>query len=186
MSEDELLLYLCHPGDTIALLKFQHQFGDPNCLPCAVWFEGLKQGEYFSFSDSNGKLHHMSLLRIGALNKEGIVAVDFQLDHELVRYEVQVQENQNTDKGQRKQADPSNPNHVGAVSSGDLWVVHVAKGDVVKKGQELCNISIMKQEKGIFAKRNGVVKHVYIPADFKHTNQMINVKEGDLILELEE
>ena len=184
VSEDELLLYLNHPADTIALLDFQDHFGDPNCLPCSVWFEGLESGESLSFSDSKGKLHHLKLIEIDTVNESGVARVSFQLNHELMRYEVQVQPSRTAGAEGRKQADPNDLNHVGAVSNGDLWVVHVVEGDLVKKGQELCNISIMKQEKGIFAKRDAVVKKVHIPANFKKTNKMVSVQEGELILEL--
>ncbi|WGK69413.1 pyruvate carboxylase [Candidatus Haliotispira prima] len=184
-SEDELLLYLNHPADTIALLQFQDRFGDPNCLPLSVWFEGLVPGESFSFSDSKGKQHRLKLIEIGPINESNMILVGFQLNHELVRCEVQVEQNRSVSGGEeRRSADPNDPNHVGALSNGDLWVVHVAEGDVVRKGQELCNISIMKQEKGIFAKRDGVVKKVHISANFKKTSKMVSVREGDLILEL--
>ena len=191
VSQDELLLYLNHPADSIALLKFQDQFGDPNCLPLAVWFEGMQPKESFSFTDSNGKLHHFRLVEIGPVNENGIALVGFQLDHEFMRHGVQLEQSRAAGNGghgghgERLQAVPGNPNHVGAVSNGDLWVVHVAEGDVVKEGQELCNISIMKQEKAIHAKRDGVVKKVHIAANFRETNEMISVQEGDLILELE-
>ncbi len=184
VSTDELLLYLNHPADTIALLRFQDQFGDPNCLPFAIWFEGLLPGENFSFNDSKGKLHNFRLIEIGMVNDIGIAQVGFQINHELMRYEVQVQQSLIASGGGKLKADPDNPNHVGANSTGDLWIVHVADGDVIKQGQELCNIAIMKQEKGIFAKADGVVKKVHISANFKKTNKMVHVNEGDLILEL--
>ncbi|MEM9424386.1 MAG: pyruvate carboxylase, partial [Spirochaetota bacterium] len=148
VCEDELLLYLNHPMDTITLLKFQDQFGDPNCLPFAVWFEGLVPGESLAFHDSKGKLQHLSLVELGAPNEDGVALVSFQLNHEMMRYEVQVQPSRNIGTEGRQQANPDNPYHIGATSNGDLWVVHVSEGEVVKKGQELCNISIMKQEKG--------------------------------------
>ncbi len=184
VSEDELLLYLNHPADTIALLKFQDQFGDPNCLPAAVWFEGLLPGESFSFSDSKGKLHHFQLLEVSAPNEAGMAQTGFQLNHELVRHQVQVCKGRIGGPEGRRQADPNDPNQIGAISSGDLWIVHVSEGDLVKQGQELCNISIMKQEKGIFAKRDGVVRKVHLAANFQKTHKMVSVQEGDLILEL--
>ena len=186
VNEDELLLYLNHPSDTVALLGFQDQFGDGNCLPLSVWLEGLAVGEEFSFSDSNGKLHHLSLVEFGSVDQNGVVQVSFQLNHEFMRYQIQLEPSRVVGDEGRLQADPTNPNHVAALSNGDLWVVHVREGDIVKKGEELCNISIMKQEKGIFAARDAVVKKVYIQADFQNEGTMASVQEGDLILELDD
>ena len=81
-------------------------------------------------------------------------------------------------------ADPANPNHVAAPSNGDLWVVHVHPGDMVKAGEELFNISIMKQEKAVLAPVDGMVKRVLKSADYKTTRKMVPVREGELIVEL--
>lgn len=59
-----------------------------------------------------------------------------------------------------RQADPANKHHVAAPSNGDLWVMYVHPGDVVKAGEELFNVSIMKQEKAVLAPIDGMVKRV--------------------------
>ena len=66
----------------------------------------------------------------------------------------------------------------------DLWIVHVAEGDIVKAGQELFNVSIMKQEKAVCAAVDGIVKRVLKRADFAQTRRMVPVEEGELIVEL--
>ncbi|MBO4684022.1 MAG: pyruvate carboxylase, partial [Desulfovibrio sp.] len=51
-SEEELVMYLNHPGDAVKTIQFVKKFGDPNRLPLDVWFEGLKQGRELQFTDS--------------------------------------------------------------------------------------------------------------------------------------
>ena len=57
-------------------------------------------------------------------------------------------------------------------------------GDLVKAGEELFNVSIMKQEKAVLAPVDGIVKRVLKTADFKENKQMVSVREGELIVEL--
>ena len=72
----------------------------------------------------------------------------------------------------------------GSPSTGDLWVMYVAPGDIVKKGEEIFNVSIMKQEKAVLAPCDGIVKRVLKTADFKENKKMIPVREGELLVEL--
>ena len=83
-------------------------------------------------------------------------------------------------------ADPDNPYHIGAPSNGDLWVMHVRPGDRVKQNEEICNISIMKQEKAILAPMDGTVKRVLKTADYTKDRKMVGVKAGELLVELGE
>ena len=62
--------------------------------------------------------------------------------------------------------------------------MYVHPGDVVKAGEELFNVSIMKQEKAVLAPIDGMVKRVLKTADFKENKQMVSVREGELIVEL--
>ena len=98
--------------------------------------------------------------------------------------EVQVRQPVGTAAKGALMADPSNQFHVAAPSNGDLWVMYVHPGDVVKAGEELFNVSIMKQEKAVLAPVDGMVKRVLKTADFKESKQMVSVREGELIVEL--
>ncbi|MBQ1330317.1 MAG: pyruvate carboxylase, partial [Desulfovibrio sp.] len=81
-------------------------------------------------------------------------------------------------------ADPADVYQVPSPSNGDLWVMYVAPGDIVKKGEEIFNVSIMKQEKAVLAPCDGIVKRVLKTADFKENKKMIPVREGELLVEL--
>ena len=63
-------------------------------------------------------------------------------------------------------------------------MMYVSPGDIVKKGEELFNISIMKQEKAVLSPTDGVVKRVLKTANFSENKKMITIKEGELLVEL--
>ena len=183
-TDEEFLMFLNHPGDAIKLIEFRQQFGNPNNLPLAVWFEGMQVGEEINFTDSSGKPHHLNLIRIQNPGLNGVSVVRYVLDSEIMSSEVQVTKPETSASRAGAMADPANEYHVGAPSNGDLWVMYVHPGDIVKKGEELFNISIMKQEKAVVAPMDALVKRVLRTADYRESKQMVPVREGELIVEL--
>lgn len=183
-TEEELLMYLNHPADAIKTIEFRQKFGNPNNLPLHIWFEGMNVGEELNFTDSNGKPHHLSLIRIQKPGSNGISVVRYVLDSEIMSSEVRVTKPESVAARAGALADPANEYHVGAPSNGDLWVMYVHPGDIVKKGEELFNISIMKQEKAVTAPFDALVKRVLKTADYRESKQMVPVQEGELIVEL--
>ena len=183
-TEEEFVMYLNHPGDALKTIQFRAKYGDPNNLPLHVWFEGLKAGQDLNFNDTSGKPHHLALLSITRPNEAGVSICRYVLDSEIMSCEVQVAEKTGQAKRGVVMADPANKYHVAAPSNGDLWVMYVHPGDIVKEGEELFNVSIMKQEKAVLAPMNAMVKRVLKTADFKENKQMVSVREGELIVEL--
>ncbi|WP_028574391.1 pyruvate carboxylase [Desulfonatronovibrio hydrogenovorans] len=183
-SREELVLYLNHPGDALNTIQFKCQFGDPNQLPLDVWFEGLNSGEEMVFLDSNGKPRNMVILDISAPDVNGMSVVRYSLDSEFLTFQVKVREGYGSAKDSLEMADPDNIYHVGAPHNCDLWVMHVKPGDKVKKGEELFNISIMKQEKAVTSPVEGVVRRVLKFADYQEDKIMVPVREGELLVEL--
>lgn len=180
---DELVMYLNHPADALKTLEFRKRFGDPNCLPLDVWFEGLRPRQTLGFTSSDGKPHQMRLLSIDPVNEEGLAAVRYVLDSEILKEDVRL----GTGAAKRAgvvMADPDVAGQVASPRKADLWIVHVAPGDIVRKGQELFNVSIMKQEKAVCAPVDGIVLRVLKTADFARTRRMVPVEEGELIVEL--
>ena len=182
-TQEELVMYLNHPGDAVKTIQFVKKYGDPNRLPLHVWFEGLKPGQELQFTDSSRKPHKMTIFRVSPVTDHGTVNVRYTFDSTVMLQEVKVAEGhaQQTDTAM---ADGNNPYHIGAPSNGDLWVVHVKPGDIVKAGEEVFNISIMKQEKAVYAPCDGIVKRVLKSADYQTTRKMTPVREGELIIEL--
>lgn len=183
-TKEEFVLYLNHPADALKTMQFRVQYGDPNNLPLHVWFEGLKPGQDLYFNDRSGKPHHLLLLSISRPNDAGVVICRYVLDSEIMSCEVQVAQPTGQKAKGLTMADPADKFHVASPSNGDLWVMYVHPGDIVKAGEELFNVSIMKQEKAVLAPVDGVVKRVLKTADFKENKQMVSVREGELLVEL--
>jgi len=183
-SAEEFILYLNHPGDALKTINFKTEFGDPNNLPVHVWFEGLQTGQDLNFNDSNGKPHHLAFLTMSRPNENGISTCRYVLDSELMNCDVKIRTSRSTSHKGLTMADPKNQYHLGAPSNGDLWITYVSPGDIVKVGEELFNISIMKQEKAVLSPIDGIVKRVLKTADYKESKQMVSVSENELIVEL--
>ena len=183
-TDEQFVMYLNHPADALKTIKFRNEYGNPNRVPLDVWFEGLVPGRELAFVDSDKKPHTMTIEHITRPDKMGKSVVHYVLDSEMWTHEVQVTKPiEETASGVEK-ADPANSYHVGAPSNGDLWVTYVNAGDIVKKGEELFNISIMKQEKAVLAATEGIVVRVLRQADYKENKKMVPVREGELIVEL--
>ncbi len=184
-TEEEFLMFLNHPADAIKTIEFKEKYGDPNNLPLSVWFEGAETGEVLNFTDGKGKPHSLSILHMQEPDESGVSVVRYTLDSEILRTDVQVAAPAAAaGKSKIPMADPRNPMHIAAPSNGDLWVMYVKTGDCVQKGQEIFNISIMKQEKAVLAPADGIVVHVHKTANYKESRQMVPVREGELIVEL--
>lgn len=183
-TDEEFVLYLNHPADALKTINFVEKYGDPNRLPLDVWFEGVEPGQTLDFVDGQGKPHQMEILRISRPDRRGKAMVRYSLDSEIMRHDVQVALPQASGPGATEQADPNNQYHIASPSSGDLWVMYVHPGDVVSKGEELFNISIMKQEKAVVSPMDGIVVRVLKTANFNEDRKMVPVKEGELLVEL--
>ncbi|OBQ50140.1 pyruvate carboxylase [Halodesulfovibrio spirochaetisodalis] len=183
-TDEEFVMFLNHPADALKTVRFKRDFGNPNNIPLDVWFEGLETGRELHFVDDNAKPHSMTILHVSEPAKDGKCVVRYVLDSDIMSYDVQVATPQEEESAGSEKADPNNPLHVAAPSNGDLWVMYVNPGDVVKKGEELFNVSIMKQEKAVLCPADAMVKRVLKTADYKETKMMVPVKEGDLLIEL--
>jgi pyruvate carboxylase len=183
-TEEELLMYLSHPGDALTTMKFVGRYGDCNRLPLHVWFEGVKAGDEVMFKDSGGKHHVLNMQHISRPDDLGMSLVSYSLDSETFSMQVKVAEAAGVADTGVEMADQRDPYQVGSPSSGDLWVMLVKPGDMVKKGEELFNISIMKQEKSVLAPVDGMVERVLKFADYQEDKKMVPVKEGELLVKL--
>jgi pyruvate carboxylase len=183
-THEELVMYLNHPGDALKTILFRNEFGNPNQVPLDVWFEGLVPGREIQFRDTREKPHSMKILGIEPPDEKGMSVVRYTLNGEVFLHTVKVGAATGHEADAVPMADPGNPNHAGSPSNGDLWIMYVKPGDTVKKGEELFNITIMKQEKSVVSAVDGIVKRVMKTADYKFDKKMVPVKSGELLVEL--
>jgi pyruvate carboxylase len=183
-TEEEFVLYLNHPGDALKTIEFTAQYGDPNTLPVDVWFEGMQIGVEKEFTDSSGKPHQMIILDISPPKETGHCVVRYLFDSESFIHKVKVSEAAGLGTQSIEMADACNMCHIAAPSNGDLWVMYANEGDPIQKGQELFNISIMKQEKAVCSPVDGIVKRVLKTANYQETKKMIPVVNGELLVEV--
>jgi pyruvate carboxylase len=165
-SDEELLMYLSHPGDALNTIKFAGRYGDCNRLPLHVWFEGIAAGEEFMFKDSGGKHHVMSMRHISSPDESGMSLVAYTLDSESFSMQVKVAEAAGQVDTGVEMADANDPYQVGSPSNGDLWVVLVKPGDMV------------------LAPVDGMVERVLKFANYQEDRKMVPVKEGELLVQL--
>lgn len=183
-THEEFVNYLNHPGDALKTIQFRRKFGDPNQLPLDVWFEGGRPGQELQFEDSDGKPRNMLILDISPPDNQGVSLVRYTLDSEFMSHQVKVAEATGKAVAGMETASPDNPYHVGSPCNGDLWVMHVKPGDVVHPGEELFNISVMKQEKSVLSPIHAQVKRVLKSANYTEDRKMVPVREGELLVEL--
>ena len=183
-TDEEFVMYLNFPGDALKTVQFQQEFGDPNCLPLNIWFEGMQVGETLMFRDSEGKPHQLQMIAISRPKEDGKSTVRYILDSEFMQSSVMLSSGTGAGLKGVTMADRNDIYQVPAPSAGDLWVMYVSPGDIVKKGAEIFNVSIMKQEKAVLAPCDGIVKRVLKTADFKANKKMVPVREGELLVEL--
>jgi pyruvate carboxylase len=81
-SDEQLVLYLQHPGDAVDFFKFEEQYGKSYVLPPSVFFKegGFEIGEKIAFRDHEGKEH---LIEVGPspINDTGETSVYLSVDH---------------------------------------------------------------------------------------------------------
>jgi pyruvate carboxylase len=100
VSDEELVLYLQFPFDTLSFFKFQAQYGKVWLLPPEVWFRqgGFKDGERISFADEFGVPHYIEVI---STRREGpSVLTTLVVDHGYQSFNVQVEsDNKPADAG---------------------------------------------------------------------------------------
>jgi pyruvate carboxylase len=183
-TDEEYVLYLNQPGDALKTFRFIQTYGDPNNLPPDVWFEGLELNKPVAFTDTKGKPHQIQVINIERRNGAQVL-IRYFLDSEIMIHQAQVGGAPPATIGHGDHtAQPGNPFHAASPTNGDLWVLYVKEGEVVHEGQPLFNVSIMKQEKAVLSKVQGIVKKIHKSADYRNTKELVPVKAGELIVEL--
>jgi pyruvate carboxylase len=179
-TEEEFILYLMHPKDTLQFAEFREKYGEaPLVLPTDVWREGLKNpGDKVEF-ELWGKPYCIELVSIGA-ETEGVIHVVMKVNNSTRVYTVE------TPRAKKIEIRMAQANgDIGSSIPGNIWRIGnpergaIKVGDIVHKGEEIANIEAMKMENVIEAPFEGQVKEVCVKLNDP-------VVEGQLIIVLEE
>lgn len=178
-EEDEFILYLMHPKDTLEYIEFRKKYGEaPLVFPTCVWREGLKKpGDRVDF-ELWDKPYSLELVSIGSEN-EGIIYVVMNVNNRTRVYKV---ETPRARKAELRIA--KTPNDIGAPINGNVWRIGnpergaLKVGDIVYRGEEIANIEAMKMENVITAPIDGKIMDICVKLnDSIQENQLLFVLE---------
>jgi len=174
-TEEEFILYLMHPKDTLDLIGFRKNYGDaPLVLPTNVWREGLKKpGDRVDF-ELWGKPYSLELVSVGD-EHDGLIHVVMRVNNKTRVYAVE------TPRVKRAEIQMAKtPEEIGAPIKGNLWRIgnpergSLKTGDIVHKGEEIANLEAMKMENAIIAPFNGEIQQICVKLnDFVEEGQLL-------------
>ncbi len=180
-TDEEFVLYLMHPQATVDFIKFREYYGFTDLLPTPVWLHGLqKPGDRVHFRMEN-KPHVIELVSVGE-GVEGVKQVILSVDNVMHVFEVEM-----PDMVPQKIIRKARPGVSGEVPSpvkGTVWRIgskdrQLNEGDLVKEGEEIMNIEVMKTENAIKTPLSGLIKEICVSLNE-------NVEEKQLLIVIEE
>lgn len=182
-SDEELVLYLQHPQATVDFIRFREEFGDVTVLPSDVWFNGLsKPGDKVTFT-LDGKPHEIQLKSLGD-EVEGIKYIVMGIDNQLQVFPVEMPDRIQAEAARIRKADPYRKGEIAAPLAGTVWRIgdherEFKEGDIVRKGQEVLNIEVMKTENAVYTPVKGTIKEILV-----EQNQPVEI--GRLLMVIDE
>jgi len=162
VTEEEFVLFLMHPKAAIDFLQFRERYGNTSVLPTKVWFNGLrKPGEQVRFS-IHGKPHIISLVSIGE-GVGGVKDVVLSVNNTMHVFQVEMPDSAAVGRNKVRKATSENKGEDGAMMDGTVWRIGakgrtLKEGDLVRKGEEILNIEVMKTENAVKSPVSGVVR----------------------------
>ena len=161
VDDEDLNGYLMYPKVYLDYMGRHRKYGPVRTLPTKNFFYGMEVGEEISAEIDPGKTLEIRCQAIGETNAEGEAKVFFELNGQPRAIRVPDRKVKATTAA-RPQADPTNPDHIGAPMPGVVASVIAVAGSAVKQGDLLLTIEAMKMETGIHADRDATVKAVHV------------------------
>jgi pyruvate carboxylase len=179
-GEEEFILYLMHPKDSLELIHFREKFGEaPLVLPTPVWRQGLtKPGDKVEF-DLWGKPYCLELVSIGSEHK-GLIHVVMRINNKTRVFTVETPRSVRVETRLARK-----PGEIGAPIRGNVWRIgnpgrgSLKVGDIVHKGEEVANLEAMKMENVVVAPFRGQVLEICVKLNE-------TVQENQLLMVLKE
>jgi len=179
-SEEEFILFLMHPKDTLEMVDFREEYGQVSLvLPTDVWHSGLgRPGDRVDFEVGN-KPYSIELVSVGE-EYDGYIPVVLKINNQTKVFSV---ETPRVVKAEVRMARTAND--VGSPISGNVWRIGnttrgtLKEGDIIHEGEEVANIEAMKMENAIISPFNGRIVDICVGLND-------SVVEGQLLFVLEE
>ncbi|MFY0690848.1 MAG: pyruvate carboxylase [Paracoccaceae bacterium] len=177
IDQEDLNGYLMYPKVFLDYRARHDVYGPVRTLPTRTFFYGMEPGEEISVEIDPGKTLEIRMQARAETNDQGEAKVFFEINGQprVIRIPDRKVAGAVT---KRAQADPANPDHIGAPMPGVVATVAAQQGSKVKEGDLLLTIEAMKMETGIHAERDATVKAVNVTP-----GSQIDAK--DLLIELE-
>jgi len=179
-SEEEFILYLMHPKDTLEMVGFREEYGQVSLvLPTDVWHSGLQcPGDRVDFEVGN-KPYSIELVSVGE-EYEGYIPVVLKINNQTRVFSVE------TPRVVRVEVRMARAeNEVGSPISGNVWRIGnpsrgtLSVGNIIHEGEEIANIEAMKMENAIVSPFDGRIGEICVGLND-------SVIEGQLLFVLEE
>ena len=160
-TDDDLYDALMYPQVQAEFAQFVAQFGDVSVLPTPAYFYGLQLDEEISVEIEPGKTLIIKLISVGAPDKEGRRAVNFELNG-ITRAATVADKSLAVESKARPKADASDAKQIGAPIPGMVTSVGASVGGKVAKGDKLVTLEAMKMYTTINAPDDGIVDEILV------------------------
>ena len=159
ISDFDLASWLMYPKVFTEFRRHRDEFGDVGVLPTHVYFYGMQHEEEVVVTMDDGREVVIHYLTTGATDDRGYRRVFFEINGQPSSVMIKDRRSDSAHRA-NEQADPANPNHVGAPMPGIISTVSVEVGQQVQRGDTLLTMEAMKMETSITAERDAQIKRV--------------------------
>ncbi len=183
-SDEQLVLYLQHPGDAVDFFRFEEEYGRSYVLPPSVYFRegGFEIGEKIAFRDHEGKEH---LIEVGPspVNDTGETSVYLTVDHHPSVFSFPPErsvggEDQHVTLTKEEIMDLAKAGDIRAPFGATVVEISVKEGQEIITGDRVALMEAMKMQTPVLSEIGGIVTAIYTSSGKK-------LKAGDKILKID-
>jgi len=166
-TDEQLILYLQHPGDAVDFIKFEEKYGCVYVLPPSIFNHqgGFEIGDKLRFRDHQGK-EHMVEIGPSPVNDTGETSVYLTVDHHQSLFSFQA-ESKTTEGGEpppltkEEILDLAKAGDVRSPFSGKVVEISVDEGQEVLVGDRVVILEAMKMQTPILSEMEGIVTGLF-------------------------